>query len=138
MSIVFVLILISALSSYIIIVNEQVAHSYDIVVQIEKNFKSFYETEFVIYYILDFYQNNYEEVPLPSVKRFDLYFSPVRKKITADVKFKQSADDIAILITINSAETFNRQTLVSCHLFRDINGQIKFKNYQIEKHRHAI
>jgi len=133
MSIIFILILISVLSSYIIIVNDQVAHSYDIVVQIEKNFKLFYETEFIIYYVLDFYQINYKELELPYSKSFDLYYLPSRKKIKADVLFKQLGKDATLLITIPKTDALQGVTLVKCHLIRELNGLIKIKNCQIEK-----
>jgi hypothetical protein len=101
MGIVLILILISALSSYIIMVNDQIAHSYDIVVQIEKNLKSFYETEFVIYYVLDFCQKNYKKIHLPCSKNFDLCFSPAQKHMNVSVEFDGNKNDISALIVIH-------------------------------------
>lgn len=135
MSIVFILILISALSSYIIIVNDQVVHSYDIVVQIEKSLKSFYETEFVIYYVLDFYQKNCKEINLPYKKNFDLCFSPAQKKINFSVELDEYGKDVAILITIFKSDLRKVETVVNCHLYRENDCLIKLKNYQIEKRR---
>lgn len=116
-------------------VNDQVAHSRDIVVQIEKNLKAFYETEFVIYYVLGFYQNNYKELGLKYCRDFDLYFSPARKKISISTEFSKLENVIKIVIVIpNNLD--NIETIVNCNLMQEDDGLIKFKNYQIEKRNH--
>lgn len=132
MSIIFILILISAFSSYIFIVNQQIAHNYDIVLQIEKNLKSFYETEFVIYYVFDFYQKNHKDLNLPYSKDFILDLSSSNKKIPILVEIRESDQDISILISIYKLGLREICSSVQCHL--KVEGElIKLKCYQIEK-----
>lgn len=118
MSIVFILILISAFSSYIIIVNDQVAYSYDIVVQLEKQLKSFYEIESVIYYVLDFYQKNSEEIILPFSKNFELDFSPEHKKMTFVIECNESGKDLDIIIIVFKVGLGKILTRIHCRFLK--------------------
>lgn len=114
-------------------INDQMAHSYDIVIQIEKHLKSFYQIEFVIYYVLGFYQKNYKEINQHYSKKFELFFSPEEKNLMVSIESVRLDKDISVVITILEANKVNDLVEVYCSFIQEDNGVIRLRNYKVKK-----
>ena len=107
-------------------------YNYDIVLEVEKNLKSFYEMEFVIYYVIDFYQKNAEELGLPYSGNLNVEFNAIPQEIPVFIEIDKIERDINLSIIYKKAVQ-KIQIIVHCHLIKDEDGLIRLKSYEVEK-----
>lgn len=130
MSVVFLLVLISAFSYYLISVNDQLGYGYDTIVQMEKKLISSYELEFVICYVHSFYRLHYKELVLPYSASFNVLLSS-EKKLSFSVVFAEKEARIEALVSLFADDLLNNQRVVCCN-FEIHDNEVYLRDYSFK------